>query len=451
MPGAVRSWADAHARFGRLPTADLLAPAIELAARRLPGVDALRRRRRADRAADRVDDRERRAVPARVPAVRPALAAGRARPQPARWRRPSRRSPSGGFEAFDLGDLGSRRARGLDAAGCPITVDDLRDHASTWTDPIAVDYRGVRVTTHPPNSSGIVALEILAILAQLEPPGPAAFGPDGVTDAGWIHAGIEAAKLAMADRDAHLTDPDSRDIPVARLLDPALRRRAGRADRPAPRRRPGPCHEPVGWRHGLPRGRRPRRQRGQPHPVDCTGRSGRASLDPDTGVLYQNRGSYFSLDPEHPNVLAPGKRTLHTLLPGMLFRDGVADAVGRRRGGRRRRPAAGPRPAGVGARRWRAGPARPPCRPRAGSSSRPRTSTPPVEVRLEPRHAAGIRAALEALGHPVTEVAPFDPLLGQEHAIELVDGGPAAPEGSLAGRHRPAQRRAAGGLVTGDR
>ena len=52
---------------------------------------------------------------------------------------------------------------------------------------------------------------------------------------------------------------------------------------------------------------------------------------------------------------------------------------------------------------------------------------PPVEVRLEPRHATGIRAALEGLGHPVTEVAPFDPLLGQEHAIELVEGGPARP------------------------
>ena len=73
---------------------------------------------------------------------------------------------------------------------------------------------------------------------------------------------------------------------------------------------------------------------------------------------------------------------------------------------------------------------------------------PPVEVRLEPRHAAGIAAALEALGHPVTLVAPFDPLLGHEHAIELVDGGPAAPGGLAGGRDRPAQRRAAGGLVT---
>ncbi len=57
------------------------------------------------------------------------------------------------------------------------------------------------MTTHPPNSSGIVALELLGILAELEPPDADGFGPDGVTEPRWIHAGIEAAKLAMADRD----------------------------------------------------------------------------------------------------------------------------------------------------------------------------------------------------------------------------------------------------------
>ena len=72
---------------------------------------------------------------------------------------------------------------------------------------------------------------------------------------------------------------------------------------------------------------------------------------------------------------------------------------------------------------------------------------PPVEVRLEPRHATGIPEALEALGHPVTEAAPFDRGLGHEHAIELVDGGPARRR-LAGGRDRPAQRRSAGGLVT---
>ena len=406
--------------------------------RRLPGVDPLRRRRRADRATDRVDDRERR------PFLRVYRPFGRPWRPGERVRNAALASTleaiaAGGFEAFDLGDLGSRRARGLDAAGCPITVDDLRDHASTWTDPIAVDYRGVRVTTHPPNSSGIVALEILAILAQLEPPGPTAFGPDGVTDPRWIHAGIEAAKLAMADRDAHLTDPDSRDIPVARLLDPAYA--AGLAARIDPRRAAGPARATNPSGGGTVYLAVVDRDGNAVSLIQSLyGTFGSGVLDPDTGVLYQNRGSYFSLDPEHPNALAPGKRTLHTLLPGMLFRDGVAApwVVAGAAGGD-----AQPQvhaqlvsalvdggldlATAVSAPRWFVEPAA--------------HFDPPVEVRLEPRHAAGIRAALEGLGHPVTEVAPFDPLLGQEHAIELVEGGPARPRA----RSWPSPTRAATG------
>ena len=219
-----------------------------------------------------------------------------------------------------------------------------------------------------------------------------------MTDAGWIHAGIEAAKLAMADRDAHLTDPDSRDIPVARLIDPAYA--AELAARIDPRRAAGPVRatNPSGG--------------GTVYlaVVDGDGNAvsliqslyatfGSGVLDPDTGVLYQNRGSYFSLDPAHPNALVPGKRTLHTLLPGMLFRDGVAApwVVAGAAGGD-----AQPQvhaqlvsalvdggldlATAVSAPRWFVEPAA--------------HFDPPVEVRLEPRHAPGIRAALEASRPP---------------------------------------------------
>jgi gamma-glutamyltranspeptidase len=158
---------------------------------------------------------------------------------------------------------------------------------------------------------------------------------------------------------------------------------------------------------------------------------GSGVLDPATGVLYQNRGSYFSLDAGHPNVLEPRKRPLHTLLPGMLFRDGVAGPwiVAGAAGGDAQPQihaqlvsalvdgAADLRTA-IAAPRWFVEP---------GAHFEP-----PVEVRLEPRFAAGVAGALEALGHPVTMTAPFDPLLGQEHAIELVGGGPTTPDGSLA-------------------
>ena len=77
------------------------------------------------------------------------------------WRRPSSGSPTDGFDDFYEGEIGERQAAGLAAVGCRSRRADLAGHTSTWSEPIATDYRGVRVTTHPPNSSGIVALELL--------------------------------------------------------------------------------------------------------------------------------------------------------------------------------------------------------------------------------------------------------------------------------------------------
>ena len=202
----------------------------------------------------------------------------------------------------------------------------------------------------------------------------------------------------MADRDAHLTDPAARDIPLERLLDRPTPRRSPRGStRAGPPARPR--HEPVRRRDDLARRRRSRRQCGQPDPVELRElRSGVAR--PGHGGPYQNRGSYFSLEPDHPNVLEPGKRTLHTLMPGMLFRDGWP-AVGRGRLDGRRRPAADPRPARLGPGRRRRGCPRPRWRRRAGSSSRR-----PISRRRSrsawSRASAGIARDARPLGHPVT-------------------------------------------------
>ena len=428
VPGAVRSWGDAHARFGRLSRDTILGPAIELARDGFPA-----------------DDGFIGAVEATAPIVAEAVGPGAGffevyRPAGRPWQPGERvRLPAlaatlailadDGFGAFYDGDLGERQARALAAAGSPIVASDLAGHESTWGEPLGLDYRGVRVTTHPPNSSGIVALELLAILARFEPPPPADFGPDGVTDATWIHLGIEAAKLAMADRDAYLTDPVFRHVPVDRLLAPD--HAAGLAGRIDPRRAsrpPGATNPPGGGTAYLAT-------------VDADGNAvsliesnylgfGSGVVDPGTGIHYQNRGSYFSLDPDHPNVLEPGKRTLHTLLPGMLFRDGVvgpwvvAGAMGCDAqpqihaqlvsalvdGGLDVRTA-------VTAPRWFVEPAA--------------LFDPPLQVRLEPRHRPGIAQALASFGHSLAPTAPFDSDLGHEHAIELLDGGPATPDGSL--------------------
>ena len=434
VPGAVRSWGDAHARFGRLSRAAILAPAIELARGGFPASESFIK-----------------AVEIATPWVAETLGPDTGffsvyRPAGRPWRPGERiRLPAlattlsaladDGFDAFYDGPLGERQAQALDAIGSPIAISDFADHRSTWGEPLSMDYRGVRVTTHPPNSSGIVALELLGILAQFEPPAAAAFGLDGMTDASWIHLGIEAAKLAMADRDACLTDPAFRDIPTDRLVDPAyLATLAARID---PRRA---AHPPAATN---PSGG------GTVYLAIVDGEGNAVSLiesnylgfgsgvvDPNTGIHYHNRGSYFSLDPRHPNVLEPGKRTLHTLLPGMLFRDGaagpwvVAGSMGGDAqpqihaqfvssvvdGGLDVRTA-------VTAPRWFVEPAD--------------HFAPPLQVRLEPRHVPGIAETLASFGHPMTPTAPFDDDLGHEHAIELIDGGPASPEGSLAAATDP--------------
>jgi gamma-glutamyltranspeptidase/glutathione hydrolase len=150
-----------------------------------------------------------------------------------------------------------------------------------------------------------------------------------------------------------------------------------------------------------------------------------------TGVHYQNRGSYFSLDPGHTNVLAPGKRTLHTLMPCMLFSEGQAGpriVVGSMGGDAQPQIHAqfvsdvvdGALDIGqaVAAPRW---------------SVEPRFHfDPPRTVAIESGFDVGFTDTLAAMGHPLVGVGGFEAGIGHQHAIELVDGGPAAPGGSVA-------------------
>ncbi len=434
VPGAVRSWGDAHAAAGRLSRDAILAPAIELARNGFPAWDGF------------IGSVERTA-----PLVARDLGPEAGflevfRPHGRPWRPGERvRLPAlastlevlarDGFDAFYEGDLGERQSRTLADVGALVTAADLRTHTSTRAAPIEIDYRGVRVTTHPPNSSGVVALELLSILSQFEPPVRDAFGPAGVSDPAWIHIGIEAAKLAMADRDAYVTDPAVETVPVDHLIDPA--HAAELAARIDPRRaaRPAALTNPIGG--------------GTIYLAVVDGEGNAVSLiesnymgfgsgvvDAGTGIHYQNRGSYFSLDERHPNRLAPGKRTLHTLLPGMLFQDGqpgpwvVAGSMGGDAQPQIHAQLVSALVDGgvdiataVAAPRWFVEPAD--------------HFAPPLDVRLEPRHAPGVAEALEAMGHPLIPTEPFDSTLGHEHAIECVAGGPAAPEGSVAAATDP--------------
>jgi gamma-glutamyltranspeptidase / glutathione hydrolase len=437
VPGAVRSWDDAHRRFGRLPLAEILAPAIELAHGGFPA-----------------DAHWIAAVEGSAAAFEAALGTGAAgwhgtyRPNGRPWRPGERvRLPAlaatlellaaAGLADFYAGEVAARQVAGLEAAGSSLRAGDLAGHASTWTDPIAIDYRGAVATTHPPNSSGIVGLEILNILRAFDPPAPASFVPgDGGATAGadlrWVHLGIEATKRALADRDATLTDPDFAATPIERLLDRGYGDALARSIDPTRASVPPAARAPRGggtiWL-GV---------------VDAVGNAvsliesnyggfGSGVVDPATGIAYQNRGSYFSLDPGHPNVLAPGKRTLHTLLPGMLFRDGLPWVVHGSMGGDAQ-PAIFAQvvsalvdggvdvATAVAAPRWHPEP--------------PEHFAPPELVVIEPRFRDGLLDGLRDMGHRLAIGPAFNAGLGHAHAIELVDGGPARG-GSLAAATDP--------------
>jgi gamma-glutamyltranspeptidase/glutathione hydrolase len=433
VPGAIRSWGDAHDRFGRLPRADLLAPAIELARDGFPADDAFCR-----------------AVEVSAPLFERELGAGAAgwsavyRPADRPWQPGERvRLPAlaktleriaveGWAEPYE-GETAHLQATALAAAGSAIGLDDLRSHASTWTEPIFTDYRGVRVTGHPPNSSGFVALELLNILETFEPPS-AAGGAAATVDAAirWAHLGIEASKLVMADRDAHLTDPEHHRTPLERLLDKDYARLlAWRID-------PDQATAPIAAR--VPRGGGTiwlGVVDGQGNAVSLIQSNyagfGSGIVDPATGIAYQNRGSYFGLDEDHPNVLGPSKRTLHTLMPAMLFRAGRPWVIVGSMGGDAQPQvhaqvvsalvdAAADVATAVAEPRWFVEPAE--------------HYAPPDTVRIEPRFGSEVLDGLAAMGHPVVATEPFDGALGHCHAIELVAGGPAAG-GTLAAATDP--------------
>jgi gamma-glutamyltranspeptidase / glutathione hydrolase len=421
VPGAVRSWGDAHARWGRLSRDAILAPAIEQADAGFPAWDGLIRAVEGIVAACGAEPWGRGLVDVWRPDGRPWRPGERVR-LPA-LAATLRTLAAHGFDAFYDGDLGERIAASLVAAGAPFTPSDLREHRSTVQPPIATTYRGVRVTTHPPNSSGIVALQLLRLLERFEPPAGATFGARGWTDAAWLHLQLEAAKLAFVDRDATLTDPAARDVRVESLLDDEhIARLAARIDPGRADATPEPVRRLVGGTIYL-------------GVVDGEGNAvsliqsnaagfGSGVVDAATGVHFQDRGASFSLDPAHPNVLAPRKRTAHTLLPGMLFRDGerrpwvVAGSMG--------------------------GDIQPQIHAQLVSAlvdggadiltavAAPRVVVepdgwlaPPTSVFADGELAPGVEAALDGIGHRVS-AAGYDGSLGHEHAIELVDGGPAA-------------------------
>lgn len=321
VPGCVDGWAQANAYSreglrGRLPWGELLLDATRYAE---DGFPVTRSQEEATgHNLDASDDWIRhlqRFEGFRKTYLRPD---GRAVPHAQVMRQPAlaltlRELARAGPETFYRGSLARRITDYLQRNGSPLTADDFAAHTSTWVEPIRTTYRGYTAFSLPPNTQGVAALSLLNLLETHD---LKLYG-DGSPD--YLHVMVEATKLAFADRDRWVTDPDWLKAPLARLLDKAYAsERAGRISMS----RAQPAVPP-----GITGG-----DTVAIAAVDAAGNAvsliqsiyfefGSGIVAGDTGILMQNRGVFFSLDPAHANALAPRKRTFHTLIPAMLLTD----------------------------------------------------------------------------------------------------------------------------------
>jgi gamma-glutamyltranspeptidase/glutathione hydrolase len=315
VPGAVAGWRALHARFGTLPFADLLAPAIAYASGGAPiaPVTSLMWQRQAAKVERCPDLAAHYLVGGRIPppgTIRRAEALGATLDAIAR----------DGGESFYRGAIAERLARAVRAQGGLLTATDLAAYQPAWVEPLCVTFDDWTVWELPPNTQGLAVLVALNVLRELaREPWPWGSGA-------YAHAVLEATKLAFGIRDAELGDPGAMTIDVRRLL--ASDTAAALAARVDPKRATA--------------GRGGSASAGGTVYVataDAEGTMvsfissvfqhfGSGVVAGDTGVLLQNRGASFRLQPGHAQTLAPGGRPLHTIIPAMAERPGLRACFG---------------------------------------------------------------------------------------------------------------------------
>jgi gamma-glutamyltranspeptidase / glutathione hydrolase len=312
VPGCVAGWQDLHARYGKLPWNELFAPAIQLAEEGFPVAPVIAGYWQASE--NKLAQTPEASMTFLVHGQAPR--AGDLFKNP-RLAETYRVLAEQGSEAFYFGSIAEeidRYSRSRDDG--LLRLEDLQAHRNEWVQPVSTNYRGYDVWELPPSGQGIAALQILNMLE-----------PHPISQLGWgtpesIHLFVEAKKLAFADRARFYADMTMANVPLDALISKAYAAERSRLIDPehasveVPPGDPKLVHGDTIYLCVVDKDR------------NCCSLIqsnyfgfGSQLVPGELGFVLQNRGALFSLDPQHPNALEPGKRPFHTIIPAMVTRD----------------------------------------------------------------------------------------------------------------------------------
>lgn len=407
VPGIVDAWWEVSQKYGRLPWAKLFEPGIQYAEKGCPVSRNLHTWIRRDEAYIRADAglagvyiRDGRLLAEGELLVQQELAES------------LRMLQSGGKEVFYKGVLADVISGSVIQDGGFLQKEDFEKHSGDWVTPVRTSYREYEVCQMPPNSQGFSVLMMLNMLENTN-----VSSVDRLS-ASYYHLMTEVTKKAFRDRDHYLTDPDFSDAPLSTLLSKSYAKQLWDEIAKTPEEAQPFLSQAMG------------QDTAYAAVVDSEGNAvsfiqslyfdfGSAYMAKNTGIILQNRGSFFSLDQSSPNVLEPGKRTFHTLMPGMVMKNGKPYLLLGTQGGEGQPQTqlsiltavldygcsiqeAISLPRWVYGRTWGEG----------GD-----------ELKLEQRFGADVIQQLIAMGHEVVPLGEWDDMMGQAQGIMISENG----------------------------
>jgi len=332
VPALVDGWLQAHERYGLLSRAEVLGPAMDLAAGGFPvshvlsgyiAADPLLREFPTSRA---VFTRDGRPLGPGEMLYQKDLA------------RTLESISDGGRDGFYRGPVARAMVEFSAGQGGLLALEDLATCRSRWEEPISTTYRGYTVYEAPPNSSGLTLLQELNLVEQFD------LKALGCNSAESIHMMVEAKRLAFMDREAYVADPDYVDVPVAGLISKEYARERVKLIHPDRAAVAAQAGDPWSFQGAARRGSSSKSARGPSRGeeettcfvvVDRRGNAvcqlqslqspfGSSLIAGGTGILLNNRMTYWHLEADHVDCLEPGKRVRHTMNPVMVFRENGA-------------------------------------------------------------------------------------------------------------------------------